>query len=160
MAAREGIADTVRPALLSFHASPHRSVSEVTLVAKRVRGSRSNHRPGGQGPARTRRTTEALPVTRIDVSTGDPGADIDEAIDMVVMETTEITIDETPVAPPPRRQRRGVKVKPDSLEARVAAENVYVREDLRRIAVVSAALLASLAAAWILFVFLDLLDLY
>ena len=35
-----------------------------------------------------------------------------------------------------------------------------MREDLRRIAVVSAILVAGLAVAWVLIVFLDLLGLY
>jgi hypothetical protein len=79
----------------------------------------------------------------------------------VVVETTEVTIAD-PVAPLPgsARSRRRVTVKADSLQARVAAENVYVREDLRRIAVVTGILLAGLAVCWVLFVLLDLLDLY
>jgi hypothetical protein len=86
---------------------------------------------------------------------------IDQAIDSYVLETTEVTI-EDPVAPAaaPSRARKRVTVKQDSLQARVAAENVYVREDLRRIATVSGILLASLAVAWFLFVVLDLLGLY
>ncbi len=51
-------------------------------------------------------------------------------------------------------------MKQDSLQARVAAENVYVREDLRRIATVSGILVAGLAVAWFLFVILDLFGLY
>jgi hypothetical protein len=42
----------------------------------------------------------------------------------------------------------------------MAAEDVYVREDLRRILVVSGVLFAALALAWFVFVFLDVLDLY
>jgi hypothetical protein len=87
--------------------------------------------------------------------------DIDAAIDDVLYEETELTIAE-PATPsvPVGRPRRAVKVRQDSLQARIAAENVYVRDDLRRIAVVSAILFAALAAAWFVFVFLDVLGLY
>lgn len=130
-------------------------------MAKRVRGSRSAHRPGGQGPVRTRKTAEASSPSGADVAPSAWDADVDEAIDLVMMETTEITIDETvPVATPARRQRRSARVKADSLQARVAAENVYVLEDLRRIGVVSVFLFVGLLLAWILFVPLDLLGLY
>ena len=130
-------------------------------MAKRVRGSRSTHRPGGLGPSRVRRTADGSAPAPVDGSMSAWPADIDEAIDSVVVETTEITIEGTdPLVPQPRRARRGVKVKADSLQARVAAENVYVREDLRRIGMVSVILVAALAVAWVLFVFLDLLGLY
>jgi hypothetical protein len=130
-------------------------------VAKRVRGSHSTHRPGGHATVRPPKP----PATGVTAAPTAPGASwdagIDEAIDSLVMETTEVTI-EDPVAPerPSPRARRRVSVKADSLEARVAAENVYVREDLRRIAVVSAILIGGLAVAWFLFVVLDLLGLY
>ena len=130
-------------------------------MAKRVRGSHSTHRPGGQAPTRPQKPTTASAVSS---ASGDvaSAADIDQAIDSVVLETTEVTIAD-PVAPAPWRQsraRKRVTVKADSLQARVAAENVYVREDLRRIAVVSGILIAGLAVAWVLFVLLDLLGLY
>ncbi len=61
----------------------------------------------------------------------------------------------------PRRSRRRVrKQRSGDLAARVAAENVWVRDDLRRIGLVSVVLLAGLAVAWVLFGFLDVLGLY
>ena len=130
-------------------------------MAKRVRGSRSAHRPGGQGPFRSRRPLDSTAPGSIAVSQGSWEADIDDAIDRVILEETELTIEEpAPFAPQTYRPKRTVKVKADSLDARVAAENVYVREDLRRIGVVSAILVTGLLVAWVLFVALDLLDLY
>lgn len=130
-------------------------------MAKRIRGSRSAHRPGGQGPIRIRRTLDAPASPGTGVMATARQTDIDEAIELVELQTTEITIDEaSPIVAPTPRQRRGVRVKADSLQARVAAENVYVREDLRRIGVVSAILISGLLLAWILFVPLDLLNLY
>jgi hypothetical protein len=130
-------------------------------VAKRVRGSRSAHRPGGQGPARVRRAGDAAAPTTGNRPAVTPQADIDEAIESVMLETTEITIEESdPVESQARPPRRGVKVKADSLQARVAAENVYVREDLRRIGTITLILLGALVIAWVLFVVLDLLELY
>jgi hypothetical protein len=128
-------------------------------VAKRVRGSHSTHRPGGHVPVRQQKPPATAPSPTSADANWDDG--IDQAIDSYVLETTEVTI-EDPVAPAaaPSRARKRVTVKQDSLQARVAAENVYVREDLRRIAVVSGILLASLAVAWLLFVVLDLLGLY
>jgi hypothetical protein len=130
-------------------------------VAKRVRGSQSTHRPGGVVAPRSQRppaTSGAASTTTVD-TTWDPG--IDQAIDSVVMESTQVTIAD-PVAPDPTsaRARKRVTVKSDSLQARVAAENVYVREDLRRIAVVTGVLVSGLAVAWVLFVPLNLLGLY
>jgi hypothetical protein len=88
-------------------------------------------------------------------------ADLDEAIDIVLLEGTAITIeDPAPSSPQARAHPKRVKVRADSLEARVAAEDVYVREDLRRIAVVSVILVASLLVAWVVFAVLDVLELY
>ncbi len=130
-------------------------------MAKRVRGSHSTHRPGGLAPTRPARPagSPSLPGSAAPSPTWD--ADIDGAIDSLVVETTEVTIAD-PIAPstPSSRVRRRTALKADSLEARVAAENIYVREDLRRIAVVTGILLAGLALAWVLFVALDLLGLY
>jgi hypothetical protein len=130
-------------------------------VAKRVRGSRSAHRPGGQVPVRSRRSAEASTPSAPTPAPAAWDADIDDAIDLVVMETMEVSIEEAaPVVQPTRRQRRATRVKADSLQARVTAENVYVLEDLRRIAFVTAVLFVGLFVAWVLFVPLGLLDLY
>jgi hypothetical protein len=130
-------------------------------VAKRVRGSHSTHRPGGLAPTRSPRPAGSPSLSGGTAPSPTWDADIDGAIDSLVVETTEVTIAD-PIAPstPSGRPRRRTAIKADSLEARVAAENVYVREDLRRIAVVTGILLAGLAIAWVLFVALDLLGLY
>jgi hypothetical protein len=133
-------------------------------VAKRIRGSRSAHRPGGQAPVRARRGPEPNASSPVPSSTWD--ADIDEAIGVVVLEETAITIQEGPTSQerptsmPQARPAKRVKVRADSLEVRVAAEDVYVREDLRRVGVVSAILISALVVAWIVFVVLDVLGLY
>jgi hypothetical protein len=129
-------------------------------VAKRIRGSRSAHRPGGQAPVRARRSLDAAPTTSA-MGFREPWEEgIEEAIDVIVLEEATIDFDERPAPIAQARPARRVKVKADSLEARVAAEDVYVREDLRRIGFVSAILIASLLAAWVIFVVLDVLDLY
>ena len=81
-------------------------------------------------------------------------------MDLIVLEETAITVDERMAPSPQVRAPRRVKVRADSLEARVAAEDVYVREDLRRIAVVSSILIASLLVAWVVLVLLDVFGLY
>ena len=130
-------------------------------MAKRVRGSHSTHRPGGHVPAREQKPLATPTIASSTSANPAWDSDIDQAIDSVILETTEVTI-EDPVVPAQAtvRARKRVTVKADSLQARVAAENVYVREDLRRIAVVSAILVAGLAVAWVLIVLLDLLGLY
>jgi hypothetical protein len=130
-------------------------------VAKRVRGSRSAHRPGGQGPSRTSKSSSADSAAASDASDVVVDADIDAAVESVGGEYTELAIEET--APKPvktRRTRRSSKVKADSLQARAATEDVYVREDLRRIGVVSVILVVMLIVAWIVFVAMDVLNLY
>lgn len=129
-------------------------------MAKRVRGSRSTHRPGGQGPSRTRQSDGSY--SDVDASYA-PMSDIDAAIESVEADYLEVAIAEgtsegTPVAGKPRRVRRSAKA--DDLSARMAAENVYVRDDLWRIVVVSVILLIGLAVATVLFLFMDVLDLY
>ena len=127
-------------------------------MAKRVR-SRSAHLPGGQGPSRTKKSSEDDATTTSAAS--EATTDIDSAVETVESTYTEISVDEAaPATTKRRRTRRPSKVKADSLEARVAAENVYVREDLRRIGVVSVVLIVGLAAAWVLFYAMDLLSLY
>ncbi len=129
-------------------------------MAKRVRGSRSTHRPGGQGPSRTKKTTDEAAAAN-EVSDVAADVDIDDAVESVATEYTEIAIEEAAPAPTTRRRtRRAPKVKADSLEARVAAENIYVRADLRRIGIVSVILVTGLVVAWVLFVVMDLLSLY
>lgn len=127
-------------------------------MAKRVRGkSSAAYKPGGQGPSRSKES---------DSSTADPPpVDVDTAIDdaagEVVMETTEIAIEET--APKPRKRktaRRSARAKADSLAGRAAAEESWVREDLRHIAIITAILVTALVIAWIAFVPMNLAGLY
>lgn len=134
-------------------------------MAKRVRGSRSTHRPGGQGPSRTTKTTGASTSAADDVSQATTDPDIDTTVDTIDAEYTELATEEVPRAstPEPKKARRAgrrAKAKPDDLAARSAAENVWVREDLRRIGIVSVVLFVSLALAWVVFVALDVLSLY
>jgi hypothetical protein len=88
---------------------------------------------------------------------------VDAAIDSVLYESAydaELTIAEPTTAAVATKPRRTVRVKADSLDARIAAESIYVREDLRRILLVSVVLFAMLAICWFVFVFLNVLDLY
>lgn len=131
-------------------------------MAKRARASRSTHRPGGQGPSRSRKSDDAS------TSPAEP------AIEAETVSAGEMTVEasdphraETAVAPPAaqlesRRTRRArrAKTRPDNLAAQAEAENAWVRADLRRIAIVSAIMLVALAVAWVLFVALDVLSLY
>jgi len=132
-------------------------------VAKRVR-SRSTYRPGGQGPSRTKKTSDDSTSAAEDVSQTTDDA-VDSAIAATGAEYTEIAVDPA-AAPAPaatsrrRSRRRGAKARPDDLAARAAAENVWVREDLRRIGIVSVILLVALALAWVVFVAMDVLNLY
>ena len=142
-------------------------------MAKRVRSNRSARRPG-QTPNRSKNASaDAAPsADRPDETAVDPTV-VDDA------SYSEVEVDETAVAalaattPPPaqtpsgprrprRRERRRAsgKQRSDDLAARAAAETVWVREDLRRIGVVSVVLLVALAVAWVIFGVLDVLSLY
>ncbi len=130
-------------------------------MAKRVRGNRSAHQSGGQASSPTSKTSDASTDAASDTSAAGGEVDIDAAVGSVGTEYTEIALEEaTPAPVKSRRTRRSTKVKADSLQARSAAEDVYVREDLRRIGVVSVILVVTLAVAWVVFVVLDVLSLY
>lgn len=138
-------------------------------MAKRVRGSRSAHRPGGQGPSRARRTDidgatapdDALPASADDLVTDADYSEVevDEAAVAALAAATPASAPEQELAPR-RSRRKARKQRPSDLAARVAAEDVWVRQDLRRIGVVSMIQLAALAVAWVLFGLLDVLSLY
>ena len=132
-------------------------------MARRARTSRSSHRPGGQGPDRSRKAADA-PVTPAQDAMGPTGeADIDAAIDSIDSQYPDVSMTvAAPVAAPKqtRQARRSARSRPDDLTAHAVAEDVWVREDLRRIGVVSLILLAGLAASWVVFVLLDVLNLY
>ncbi len=132
-------------------------------MAKRARASRSAHRPGGQGPTRTKQTVDpsSAAVDATPEGASDTGNDlVGEAIEA---QYDQLPVGDTALAAPPRRtrqDRRRAKSRPDDLTARASAEDVWVREDLRRIGIVSVILVVGLALAWVLFVPLDLLGLY
>lgn len=122
-------------------------------MAKRPRASRSAYRPGGQGPSRAKETSPS----RDDAL----DAAIEESAEVSVVETTEIAIAEpAPVARRPRASRRSARGKADSLESRAAAEEAWVRDDLRSIGIISAVLVVGLAIAWVLFVPMNIAGLY
>ncbi len=139
-------------------------------MAKRARGSRSAHRPGGQGPNRSRKTSDEATSAAKDASPTMPANDLltdDDYSDVEIDEIaaaaiTAATAPAEPSEPEPRRrrERRRARQRPSDLAARASAEDVWVRDDLRRIGVVSVILLVSLAACWVVFGFLDVLNLY
>lgn len=133
-------------------------------MAKKVRDTHSTHRPGGQGPTHTKKTssgTDSSTAAATDSLSTSSEVDIDGAVDAVTMQGTELQIEEqAPAIAKPRRARKATKLKADSLEARSVAENTYVREDLRRIGIISAALVTALLVAWVLLVPLNLAGLY
>lgn len=136
-------------------------------VAKRIRGNRSTHRPGGQGPSRTsdkpagQRTDEPgnagtvalrAQVRRLEPRAADPAPEA-TPVDAAASD---------PVGAGTSRSARGrVKVKPNSLlAARAATEYVYVGQDLKRITWLGVLLFLALLAAWVLLVPLDLAGIY
>jgi len=143
-------------------------------VAKRVRGSRSAHRPGGQGPSRTKKPANGA-AEATDAETAAPDQDVvsdaaygevevDEvaAAAVAAVATTEAAPSEeqAPRRSRRRERRRSPKQRTDDLTARATAESVWVRADLRRIGLVSVVLLVLLAVAWVIFGVLDVLNLY
>ncbi len=143
--------------MLSFRPIPE--YRQEAHVAKRVRGKGSSYRPGGQGPSRSKESQSSESVV-----TADP---IDIAIDSAVepvpveVDTAEISVAApAAVARKPKAARRSARAKAESLEGRAAAEETWVRTDLRRIAIISALMVAGLAVAWVLFVALNLAGLY
>ncbi len=135
-------------------------------MAKRAGGSRSTHRPGGQGPSRAKKSESAASdgLAPEATTSPDPGSMSDGSTsDPVEAQYSEVAIAEAAPAVGSRRsrrERRRTKSRPADLTARAAAEDVWVREDLRRIGVVSLILIVSLGLAWVLFVPMDVLGLY
>lgn len=145
-------------------------------MAKRTRASRSAHRPGGQGPSRTKRESgaEASPAAPVGSTSGRAE---DDAVRRSEVEVDEVAVaavaaaTTTPEEPPAqerpagkrsrRRAARSSKRKSqDDLASRAAAETAWVRGDLRRIGVVSIVLVTLLAVSYVLFGMLDVLGLY
>jgi hypothetical protein len=143
-------------------------------VAKRTRASRSARRPGGQGPSRTKKTSEAGTSPAIPTEPEVSGAEeigasyqeveVDEVAAAAVAATAKTPRSEDEVTGRrARRRARGRTAKKRSqqdLASRAAAETAWVREDLRRIGVVSVVLLAALAIAYVVFGVMDVLSLY
>jgi hypothetical protein len=89
--------------------------------------------------------------------------EVDEvAAAAVASVATAETVEEPPTGRRARRRARGRSSKKGQadLAARSAAEDVWVREDLRRIGVISALLIAGLAVAYVVFGVVDVLGLY
>lgn len=143
-------------------------------MAKRTRASRSAHRPGGQGPTRTKKSSDAETSsgsgTDPEVSTAeDIGASYSEVgVDEDAAAAVAAVTTSPPATPEPsagkRSRRRAARTSKrkgrDELAARAAAETVWVRADLRRIGVVSIVLIAALAVAYVVFGVMDVLNLY
>ncbi len=142
-------------------------------MAKRTRASRSARRPGGQGPSRTKKTgaeqSSATPPESQVSSAEDIGASYQEVgVDEVAAAAVAATAKPAPseeglTGRRARRRSRGRSAKKkgqEDLASRAAAETVWVREDLRRIGIVSIVLIAALAVAYVVFGMLDVLSLY
>ena len=139
-------------------------------MAKRVRTSRSSHRPGGQGPSRTKSSDtsasedddgqQAMPAEDIGATYSE--VEVDEEAAAAVAATAAPAATATAEAPrkPRRRARRAKKARPDDLAAISTAETVWVRSDLRRIGIVSVILIVALAVCWVIFGVMDVLSLY
>jgi hypothetical protein len=130
-------------------------------LAKRVRGQRSTHRPGGTAQARPERDATAarasesrtVPTsasTAAAVGTGQSSA--------VTASPVATTTTRSATATPELRPR--TRLRSSGLEQKAAAETAWVTDDLRRIAVISAIMIAGLAIAWVLLVVLGLGDFY
>ncbi len=142
-------------------------------MAKRVSGNRSSHRPGGQGPSRTKKTSDDAASASTDAAQAAPADDVltdatysevevDEVAAAAVAATSQSTATEAgePKTRRRRERRKARKKSSDDLEARAAAETVWVRSDLRRIGIISVILLIALAVCWIVFGVVDVLNVY
>lgn len=143
--------------MLSF-VPVQQDAEEAENVAKRVRGKRSAaYKPGGQGPSRDQESGggQTTPET-LDVD-----AAIEDVTDAQIVETAEIAVAE-PAATPRKRKsaRRSARSKADSLAGRAAAEESWVREDLRHIGMITVVLVVGLLIAWVVFVPMNLANLY
>ena len=142
-------------------------------MAKRSRASRSARRPGGQGPTRTKKPSGAEASSETSVDPGVSPAEeigasyseveVDEiaAAAVAAAATTQATQEPTTGKRARRRAVRTAKRKTqDDLASRAAAETIWVRQDLRRIVVVSIVLIVALAVAYVVFGRVDVLGLY
>jgi hypothetical protein len=144
---------------------PARSEADEPL-AKRNRGSRSAHRPGGQAPVRTaapaRPASPASPASAGTPPTGGTAISASTQLDAAVA-TTNAGQAARPASPASvaRSTPGRAKVKPNSLlAARAADEYVYIGADLRRIAIVAAGLISTLLVLWLVLVVANISGLY
>jgi hypothetical protein len=129
-------------------------------LAKRVRGQRSTHRPGGVGPARLDRESTVVRRTLATPSAAptDPGGSGSDATVVPGPVPTSSATRTSSLALRDARSR--TRLRSGGLEQKASAEAGWVTEDLRRIAVISAIMLAGLALAWVLLVLVGLGDFY
>ncbi len=124
-----------------------KSFARLGRVTKRVRGAARVHRPGTRPPSERTGRRLAGDVER--PSQLEAATEIAEpVVDERPMRTDTVERAQRPVAAHPRH-----RPKPGSLLAeRAASEYVYVAQDMRRILVVSAVLVAVLIVLWVLIV--------
>lgn len=104
-----------------------------------------------------------------DIGAGYAEVEVDEVAAAAILAATA-TPEEGPdpsdaIGPAPAgrradRRRTAKRRTAEELSARAAAEDAWVRADLRRIGVISLVLLAVLAASWVVFGAMDVLGLY
>ena len=125
-------------------------------LAKRVRGQRSTHRPGKVASARPdreplARTSSASAITPVAPVAATRGV----AASSPIVSTPGAT-----AFPAARDLRSRTRLRSSGLDQKAAAETEWVTDDLRRIAVISAIMVAGLALAWVLLVVVGLGDIY
>lgn len=153
--------------------SVHRASRVGDHVAKRTQASRSAHRPGGQGPSRKKTSgaeagsstsDEAEASSAEEIGASYSEVEVDEVAAAAVAAASSTQVAEEPTSGRrSRRRARGrssTKKSRDDLASRAAAEDVWVRDDLRRIGIVSVILVAALALAYLVFGVMDVLSLY
>ena len=102
--------------------------------------------------------------TAEDINVNDSEVEVDEVAAAAVAASTATAASEEP--PTGRRSRRRAKGRTskkrnqNDLASQATAEDVWVRADLRRIAVVSVILVVALALAYVVFGVMDVLNLY
>jgi len=124
-------------------------------VTKRVRGTaRSHRRPGTRPPsersAGRRRSADETRPSQIEATA--------EVVEEIVEEHPVVAAEETQRVARTTHPRHRVKAG-SLLAARAETEYVYVAQDMRRIAVVSGLLVATLITTWLLIVVLRVIPL-
>jgi hypothetical protein len=101
------------------------------------------------------------PVTRTSTSTGSvtPIAPVDARIDTAPSAPMAASASATALGAT-RGLRPRTRLRSSGLDQKAAAETEWVTDDLRRIGIISAIMLAGLALAWVLLVVVGLGDIY